>query len=136
MAEIFHPEDLGRLYATCDVVWGKDDPMPPELIERECRDAFAVVTTQWRCGDLKALPKLRHPGVGGRHPSSASIDYDYCRVKGIRVLSCAPAFASMVAEMALGMAIDAERKITAGHEAFRAGEEKYLWHGNENTFTM
>ena len=99
--------------------------------------AFAIVTTQWRYGDLTDLPKLRAIlEVGGRHPSPASIDYDYCRVKSIQVLSCAPAFGPMVAEMALGMAIDAAREITAGHEAFRAGEEKYLWHGNENTFTM
>ena len=111
--------------------------MPLELIERECRDAFAIVTTQWRYGDLKDLPKLRAIlEVGGRHPSPASIDYDHCRVKGIRVLSCAPAFGPMVAEMALGMAIDAAREITAGHEAFRAGEEKYLWDGNETTFTL
>ena len=74
--------------------------MPLELIERECRDAFAIVTTQWRYGDLKDLPKLRAIlEVRGRHPSPASIDYDHCRVKGIRVLSCAPAFGPMVAEM-------------------------------------
>ena len=36
MDEIFHPDHLARLHASCDVVWGKDDPMPPELIEREC----------------------------------------------------------------------------------------------------
>ena len=111
--------------------------MPLELIERECRDAFAIVTTQWRYGDLKDLPKLRAIlEVRSRHPSPASIDYDHCRVKGIRVLSCAPAFGPMVAEMAHGMTIDAVREITAGHEALRAGEDKYLWHGNENTFTL
>ena len=42
----------------------------------------------------------------------------------------------MVAEMALGMAIDAAREITAGREAFRAGDEKYLWDGNVDTFTL
>ena len=36
MEEIFHPDDLARLHAVCDVVWGKDEPMPPELIDREC----------------------------------------------------------------------------------------------------
>ena len=88
-------------------------------------DAFAIVTTQWHYGDLTDLPKLRAIlEVGGRHPSPASIDYDHCRVKGIRVLSCAPAFGPMVAEMALGMAIDAAREITAGHEAFRAGDRE------------
>ena len=137
MDEIFHPDDLLRLRAVCDVVWGKDEPMPRELIERECRDAFAIVTTRWRYGELADLPKLRAiMEVGGRHPSPAVIDYDYCRANGIRVLSCAPAFGPMVAEMALGMAIDAAREITAGHEAFRNGDEKYLWDGNEGTFTL
>ena len=137
MDEIFHPDDLARLHARCDVVWGKDEPMPSELIERECRDAFAIVTTRWRYGELADLPKLRAIlEVGGRHPSPTHIDYDYCRANGIRVLSCAPAFGPMVAEMALGMAIDAARDITAGHEAFRAGSEKYLWDGNVDTFTL
>ena len=137
MDEIFHPDDLSRLHAACEVVWAKDEPMPRELIERECRDAFAIVTTRWRYGELADLPKLRAIlEVGGRHPSPDTIDYDYCRANGIRVLSCAPAFGPMVAEMALGMAIDAAREITTGHEAFRSGDEKYLWDGNADTFTL
>ena len=137
MAEIFHPGDLQRLHACCDVVWGQDEPMPDALIEQHRGDAFAVVTTRWRYGEIAELPKLRAiMEVGGRHPSAAAVDYDYCRAKGIRVLSCAPAFGPMVAEMALGFAIDAARDVTAGHEAFRAGTEKYLWHGNEGTFTL
>ena len=137
MDEIFHPDDLARLHNVCDVVWGKDEPMPPELVERERRDAFAIVTTRWRYGELADLSELRAiMEVGGRHPSPAAIDYDYCRANGIRVLSCAPAFGPMVAEMALGMAIDAAREITAGHEAFRGGDEEYLWDGNVGTFTL
>ena len=137
MEEIFHPQDLARLNACCEVVWGRDAPMPDDLIEQERGDAFAVVTTRWRYGDLQTMPKLRAVlEVGGRHPSPAVLDYAYCRANGIRVLSCAPAFGPMVAEMALGMAIDAARQITAGHERFRAGDERYLWHGNEDTFTL
>ena len=137
MAEIFADEDLTRLQRCCDVVWGRDEPMPDALIERERQRAFAVVTTRWRYGDLRTMPNLRAIlEVGGQHPSAAALDYDYCQQRGIRVLSCAPAFGPMVAEMALGMAIDAARELTAGHEAFRRGEEKYLWHGNENTFTL
>lgn len=137
MEEIFHDDDLRRLHACCNVVWGKDEPMPRHLVERERENAFAVVTTRWRYGDLQDFPQLRAIlEVGGRHPSPKSIDYDYCRRRGIRVLSCAPAFGPMVAEMALGMAIDAAREIAAGHAAFQQGTEKYLWHGNEETFTL
>ena len=137
MEEIFHPQDLKRLNDCCDVVWAKNEAMPIELFQREKRDAFAVVSAGWRYGELREMPHLRAIlEVGGRHPSPSIIDYDYCRKQGIRVLSCAPAFGPMVAEMALGMAIDAAREITVGHEAFRAGNEKYLWDGNEETFTL
>lgn len=137
MAEIFHPDDLARLHACCDVVWGRDELMPEGMFEQHRADAFAVVTTRWRYGEVSQCPKLRAIlEVGGRHPSPAAVDYDACRAKGIRVLSCAPAFGPMVAEMALGLAIDAAREITAGHEAFRVGEEKYLWPGNVGTFTL
>ena len=137
MDEIFEPGDLARLHACCHVVWGRDHPMPLDLIERERGAAFAVVTTRWRYGDLAQLPELQAIlEVGGRHPSPASVDYETCQRRGIRVLSCAPAFGPMVAEMALGMAIDAARQITAGHDAFQRGTEKYLWHGNQDTFTL
>ena len=137
MDEIFHADDLRRLHACCDVVWGRDEPMPEALVEEHRAETFAVVTTRWRYGDVSEFPNLRAiMEVGGRHPSPAAIDYDTCRAKGIRVLSCAPAFGPMVAEMALGLAIDAAREIAKGHEAFRAGEEKYLWHGNVGTFTL
>lgn len=137
MEEIFHPDDLVRLHACCDVVWGRDVPMPETLLEQHRADTFAVVTTRWRYGDLREFPNLRAVmEVGGRHPSPDALDYDACRDNGIRVLSCAPAFGPMVAEMALGLAIDAAREITAGHVAFCAGEEDYLWPGNVGTFTL
>ena len=137
MAEIFDPADLKRLHACCEVVWGQDEAMPDALIAEHRQTAFAVVTTRWRYGKFNELPKLRAiMEVGGRHPSAATVDYDYCRANGIRVLSCAPAFGPMVAEMALGLAIDAARDLSAGHEAFRAGTEKYLWDGNVDTFTL
>jgi phosphoglycerate dehydrogenase-like enzyme len=42
----------------------------------------------------------------------------------------------MVAEMALGMVLAASREIVDAHNAFVAGEEKYLWDGNVGTFTL
>jgi phosphoglycerate dehydrogenase-like enzyme len=74
--------------------------------------------------------------VGGRHPSPALLDYDACFARGIRVLSCAPAFGPMVAEMALGMALAASRQIVDGHVAFTQGQEIYLHKGNVGTFTL
>jgi phosphoglycerate dehydrogenase-like enzyme len=74
--------------------------------------------------------------VGGRHPSPSLLDYDTCFARGIRVLSCAPAFGPMVAEMALGMALAATRQIVAGHVGFQDGTERYLHQGNLGTFTL
>jgi phosphoglycerate dehydrogenase-like enzyme len=42
----------------------------------------------------------------------------------------------MVAEMALGMVLASSRQIVEGHNAFRAGEEIYLWPGNVGSFTL
>ena len=137
MAEIFDPDDLKRLHACCEVVWGQDEAMPDALIAQHREDGVRSGHHPLAVRQLKELPKLRAiMEVGGRHPSAASVDYDYCRANGIRVLSCAPAFGPMVAEMALGLAIDAARDLSAGHEAFRAGTEKYLWDGNVDTFTL
>ncbi len=63
--------------------------------------------------------------VGGQHPSPKILDYETCFQRKIRVLSCAPAFAPMVAEMGLGLAISAARDITQADRDIRVGMEKW-----------
>jgi phosphoglycerate dehydrogenase-like enzyme len=135
--EIFEPEDLERLQAFADVAWARNDLMPAEEFAAVKEDVFAIITGRWRYGDVAAMPGLRAIlEVGGRHPSPQVLDYATCFARGIRVLSCAPAFGPMVAEMALGMALAAAREIVDGHSAFVRGEEKWLHAGNANTFTL
>jgi phosphoglycerate dehydrogenase-like enzyme len=111
--------------------------MPQDAFERVKGDLFAIVAPGWRYGPVGALPRLRAIlDVGGGLPSPEQLDYEYCFAHGIRVLTCAPAFGPMVAEMALGMVLAASREIVDGHIAFVAGEEKYLWDGNVGTFTL
>jgi phosphoglycerate dehydrogenase-like enzyme len=74
--------------------------------------------------------------VGGGLPSRERLDYDTCFDRRIRVLSCAPAFGPMVAEMALGLAIDCARGISRADRDFRAGTERWLHAGNVGTFTL
>lgn len=137
LAEIFEPADLDRLYTLTDVIWGRDEPMPPEEFARVKQDAFAIVTGRWRHGDVAELPNLRAIlEVGGRHPSPQALDYQACFARGIRVLSCAPAFGPMVAEMALGMALAAARQIVRNHVIFTKGAEQWLHAGNMDTFTL
>ncbi len=135
--EIFDPADLQRLHEMADVVWGRDEPMPADAFEGVKGEVFAIVTGRWRHGSVTEMPHLRAVlEVGGRHPSPQVLDYAACFARGIRVLSCAPAFGPMVAEMALGMALSAARGIVEGHVAFTNGEEKYLHAGNVGTFTL
>lgn len=135
--EIFDPADLARLHAMCDVVWGRDEPMPTAEFEQIKAGLFAIVTGRWRHGEVAELPNLRAIlEVGGRHPSPKVLDYQSCFARGIRVLSCAPAFGPMVAEMALGMALAAARGIVSAHVDFAQGKEKWLHAGNTEAFTL
>ena len=137
LQEIFDPSDLKRLYELADITWGRDDPMPDNEFAQAKGDAFAIVTGRWRYGALDDMPNLHAVlEVSGRHPSPQLLDYQACFARSIRVLSCAPAFGPMVAEMALGMALAASREIVDGHIAFTQGEESWLHAGNLATFTL
>ena len=65
-----------------------------------------------------------------------NIDYDYCFAHGIHVLTPAAAFADVVAELALGMAIDFARGITQADRAMRAGTEHYGLDGNAGFYSV
>lgn len=136
MSAIFSPADLERLRGFAEVVWGRDEPMPREAALEALPEAVAVVCGAWRYGEvLDQAPRLRAiMEVSG----SLNLDLDFarCFTRGIRVLSCAPAFARQVAEMALGMALAAAREIVAGDAAMRAGTEQFGYRGNATTFML
>ena len=126
MANILTPEDLGRLRAVADVIWAKDDPMPEEEIELVRQDVVAVITGHWRYGDVARFPKLAAVlEVSGGFPSPQSLDYETCFSRGVRVLSCAPAFGPAVAEMGLGLALACTRQIAWTDAAFRTGDPNW-----------
>jgi phosphoglycerate dehydrogenase-like enzyme len=136
MAEIFAPADLERLHAIAQVVWGRDEPMPPEEARTALREATALVCADWRYGDaLGEAANLRAIlTVSGGWPQA--LPYDQCFARGIRVLSAAPAFGPQVAEMALGMALACCREIVAGDRAMREGAERWLHAGNQGAFLL
>lgn len=135
MAEIFSPGDLERLHDTVEVVWGRDERMAADAAGRALRDAIAVVCCAWQYGAVDEAVRLRAIiDVAGGFP--ATLDYERCFVKGIRVLTCAPAFAPQVAEMALGLALAASRDIAGGDRAMRAGTEGWTHAGNVGTFLL
>ena len=65
-----------------------------------------------------------------------NVDYEACFERGIHVLAPSSAFARPVAEMALGMAIDLCRGVTAADRAMRKGNEKWLLDGAEGCFSL
>jgi phosphoglycerate dehydrogenase-like enzyme len=134
--EIFAPDDLARLHAIAQVVWGHNQAMPPDQARAALEDATAIISGGWRYGDLPAgASSLRAIlDVSGAFPPA--LDYADCFARGIRVLSAAPAFGPQVAEMALGMALAACREIVAGDRAMRAGDERWLHAGNTTTFQL
>lgn len=134
---LFAPEEWQRLTDLAEIVWGKDEPIPGETFAAVASELTAVVTCGWRFGTLDALANLRGIlEVGGSHPSPQLLDYTACFQRNIRVLSCAPAFGPVVAEMALGMAIAAGRGIVEGDRLMRRGEERYSRAGNQDAFTL
>ena len=134
---LFAPEDWQRLTNLAEILWAKDEPIPVETFAAIAPELTAVVTCGWRFGRLDALPNLRAIlEVGGSHPSPQLLDYTTCFQRGIWVLSCAPAFGPVVAEMALGLAIAAGRGIVEGDRLMRRSEERYSRAGNQNAFTL
>lgn len=126
LANIFTEEDLGRLYEAADIVWADDKPMPEDEIEKLQDEVFAIITGSWHYGDVARFPNLRAVvEVSGGFPSPRVLDYDACFARSIRVLSCAPAFGPMVAEMGLGLALACSRQICWTDRAFRTGEPNW-----------
>lgn len=126
MDNILLEEDLARMRAAADILWARDEPMPDDEIEKVREEVSVVISSTWRYGDVARWPKLRAIlEVSGGFPSPKNLDYEACFARGIRVLSCAPAFGPAVAEMALGLALACARQIAWTDHAFRTGEPNW-----------
>lgn len=131
MREIFSDHDLRRLGEIAELVWARDEALPSDGLDAALEDAWALVGLDpaLDAARLRSAPELRAVvEVGGHFP--ATIDYAECFARGIRVLSCAPAFARQVAEMALGMTLASGRGLVAAHQEFQASREE--WQGDFN----
>jgi len=123
---IFSKEDLESLHSFAEVVWERDEPMPLEEIAKHREDVAAIVSSDWRHGDLAGFPRLRaFLEVSGGFPSPESLDYETSFARGIRVLSCAPAFGPAVAEMGLAMALASARQLVETDRDLRVGKANW-----------
>jgi phosphoglycerate dehydrogenase-like enzyme len=123
---IFDPEQMRRLHALAEVITeDSDGRLPSALVEAALPRISAILgQTDLPAERIARAPHLRAViNVEGNF--LPNVDAAACAARGIEILSVAPVFAVPVAEMALGLALDLARGITAGDRAMREGKEAY-----------
>ncbi|MDX2186008.1 MAG: hydroxyacid dehydrogenase [Opitutaceae bacterium] len=133
---ICEPSVRARLEALGRLEISEDRPMPDSRIEALLPEVSLIFgQTAMPRSRLDRAPKLKGV-INVESNFLPNIDYQACTERGIWVITPGGAFASPVAEMALGMAIDLGRGLTEADRAFRAGKETYGLEGNEGTVRL
>jgi phosphoglycerate dehydrogenase-like enzyme len=110
--------------------------MPDAMVERHLPEVTLLIgQTAMPVERLKRAKKLRAI-INVETNFTDNIDYDYCLNAGIHVLTPGSAFADVVAESALGMAIDLARGITRADRDMRLGREAYGLEGNVESYSL
>jgi len=135
--EIFQPKVRARLESLGELAI-HDGPgrMPAERFDALLPEmALLIGQSDMPKDRLDRAPNLRAI-VNVETNFLQNVDYETCFERGIHVLAPSSAFARPVAEMALGMAIDLCRGVTAADRAMRGGGEKWLLDGAEGCFSL
>lgn len=131
---IMTPDVRTRLEQLGEVVVSEDRQMPDEQVDELLPDTVLIFgQTDMPKERLDRAPKLKAI-INVESNFLPNIDYQACVERGIWVITPASAFASPVAEAALGMALDLARGITSADREFRLGCEAYGLEGNRDTF--
>lgn len=127
-------ETRKRLETLGELVVSEDRPMPAEVLEEYLpRAALLIGQTAMPRARLNMAPNLK--AIFNIETNFLpNVDYRACRERGIWVLAPTAAFATPVAEVAVAMAIDLVRGISAADRAFRRGTERYGLPSNEGVF--
>jgi phosphoglycerate dehydrogenase-like enzyme len=136
MNSIFETADREKLESLGDLVIHESSSMRDELIEKHLPE-FVIIIGQTKLprSRLEKAKKLKAI-INVETNFTDAIDYDYCFANGIHVLTPGSAFADVVAESALCMAIDLARGITRADRDFRSGQENYGLEGNVGSFSL
>ncbi|MCQ8242417.1 NAD(P)-dependent oxidoreductase [Rhizosaccharibacter radicis] len=138
VADILRPERLAELRDAAELVVHDDGagPMPDERLDGLLPDATLMLGQgAMPAARLDRAARLR--GIINVETNFLpNIDYEECFRRGIHVLTPGSAFAPVVAETALGMAIDLARGITDADRRFRDGAERWGLDGNEGCFSL
>ncbi len=135
--EIFDPDLWARLQGLGELaVHDGAGRMPAEQFEKLLPEMTLLIgQSDMPKARLDRAPNLR--GIINVETNFLqNVDYETCFQRGVHVLAPGSAFAKPVAEMALGLAIDLCRGITAADRAMRAGREKWLLDGAEGCFSL
>jgi phosphoglycerate dehydrogenase-like enzyme len=137
LVEIFEPKVWARLQHLGELAIHKGPGrMPAERFEPLLPEmALLIGQSDMPKARLDRARKLRAI-VNVETNFLQNVDYETCFERGIHVLAPNSAFARPVAEMALGMAIDLCRGVTAADRATRRGDEKWLLDGAEGCFSL
>ncbi len=123
---IFTTEALAGLHEAFRVEVLTESADVEERFDALLPAAFAIVgQPDLPASRLALAPRLRALlNVEGNF--FPNVDYPAAFDRGVQVLGCGPAYATAVAEYALGLALDLARGISREDRAFRAGREGYV----------
>ncbi len=128
---IFNAEDKARLECIGHVLWHDGPLLQDAFVEEQLPNLVAIVgQTAMPRERLERAPNLKViANVEGNF--LPNVDYVECHRRGIYVLTTGPVFAQSVAEMSLGFALTAIRRIAEADAAIRHGSES-LYGDNDN----
>ncbi|MBB3318771.1 MULTISPECIES: hydroxyacid dehydrogenase [unclassified Rhizobium] len=131
---IMDPGVRHRLEQLGELVISEDKPMSAEQIDDLLPETVLIFgQTDMHTARLNRAQRLKAI-INVESNFLPNIDYKTCVERGIWVITPAAAFASPVAEAALGLGLDLARGFTEADRDFRAGREQYGLAGNEGTF--
>ena len=134
--EMFDAPSRRRFEALGTIVAVDHGRMPDPMVEQFLPETALIVgQTDMPKARIARAPKLRAI-INVETNFLPNVDYDACFERGVHVLTPGSAFAPVVAETALAMAIDLARGITAADRAFRAGRERWGLDGNAGCFSL
>jgi phosphoglycerate dehydrogenase-like enzyme len=134
--EMFDVVTRRRFDALGTIVASDGAPLPAATVDHYLPQAELLIgQTDLPTARLDRAGKLRAI-INVETNFLPNVDYETCFARGIHVLTPGGAFAPVVAETALALAIDAVRGISAADRAFRAGRERWGLAGNAGCFSL
>jgi phosphoglycerate dehydrogenase-like enzyme len=130
---IFDPTTEARLESLGNVIWHSGDtPVADEHIDRHLPDTHILIgQSALPKGRLDRAPRLRAV-FNVESNFLPNVDYAECHRRGIHVSTTGPVFAPPVAEMALGLALAAARRIPEADAAVRTRTETLYGTGDNH----